>query len=84
MCPSPKVSKEAQTCVNDINPYDAVPFLCGDSVRHQITMIAAVDKAGLDLVQRAKLLLWIEKPDPVVRSSDKSTTFSVCLVFLEE
>jgi len=47
-------------------------------------MIAAVDKAGLDLVQRAKLLLWIEKPDPVVRSSDKSTTFSVCLVFLEE
>jgi hypothetical protein len=48
-------------------------------------MIAAGDKAGLDLVQRATLLLmWMEKPDPVVRSSDKSTTFSVCLVFLEE
>ena len=60
------VSKEAQTCVNYINQYDAVPFMCGDTVRHQMAMIAAVDKAGLDLVQRAKLLLGTEKPDPAL------------------
>jgi hypothetical protein len=29
-------------------------------------MIAAVDKAGLALVQRAKLLLGMEKPDPAL------------------
>jgi hypothetical protein len=60
------VSKEAQTCVNFINQYDAVPFLCGDTVRHQMAMIAAVDKAKLDLVQRAKLLLGMEKPRPAI------------------
>jgi hypothetical protein len=64
--PLSKVSKEAQTCVNDINQYDAVPFLCRNSVRHQMAMIAAVDKPGLDLVQRAKLLLGMEKPDPAL------------------
>lgn len=31
-----------------------------------MAMIAAVDKPGLDLVQRAKLLLGMEKPDPAL------------------
>lgn len=57
------VSEQTRTCVNYINQYDGVPFLSGDSVRHQMAMIAAVHKADLDLIQRGRLLLGLDSVD---------------------
>jgi hypothetical protein len=71
--PLSQVSAAAQTCVNIINQYNGVPFLSGDTVRHQMAMITAVDKWSTDLqntysydrlLERAKLLLGLEVPDP--------------------
>ena len=71
--PLSQVSAAAQTCVNIINQYDGVSFLSGDTVRHQMAMITAVNKWSTDLqntysydrlLERAKLLLGLEVPDP--------------------
>ena len=56
--------KEAQTAVNYMNQYDGVPFLCGDTVRHQIAMITAIEKFDLTMMQRLRILLGFDKPDP--------------------
>ncbi|CAB9522211.1 Sn1-specific diacylglycerol lipase beta [Seminavis robusta] len=61
--PLANVAKEAQTCVNYINQYDGVPFLSGDSVRHQLAMIAAVNQADLSLIQRGRILLGLDSVD---------------------
>ena len=55
--------KKFQTCVNYINQYDCVPFLCEDSILHQTAMIAAVDRTMTSPSERAKCLLGLEAPN---------------------
>jgi hypothetical protein len=63
-CPIDSVpSNVSKTCVTYINQYDRVPFTSGDTVRHQMAMIDAVDHFDLDLMQRARLILGLDTPN---------------------
>ena len=78
--PLSNIPEAIETAVNYIHGDDCVPFLSGDSVRHQIAALREVDIATRDmgLLERVRLVMGIDVPsDELVQSV--SNTFSACL-----
>ena len=78
--PLSNIPEAIETAVNYIHGDDCVPFLSGDSVRHQIAALREVDIATKDmgLLQRVRLVMGIDAPsDELVQRV--SNTFSACL-----
>ena len=57
--PLSQVPDALQSAVNYLHDMDDVPFLSGDSIRHQVAALTAVDEhtKDMDLVHRGELIL---------------------------
>ncbi|KAG7344497.1 lipase class 3 [Nitzschia inconspicua] len=58
----------AETCVTYINQFDKVPFTSDESERNQASMIAHIERLDLDLVERAQLVLGLERSTSILHA----------------
>ena len=62
--PLSHVKEALHTAVNYMHDNDDVPLLSGDSIRHTVACLAAIDKdgKGMPIDEKAKLILGQTKP----------------------